>query len=62
MYETTYYEVNTLRSTQTSRTLSGDHENRVTDTGGVLVVKLDERQDYGMDCYRTLPRGDREGD
>ena len=43
MYETTYYEVNTLRSPQTSRTLSGDHENRVTDTGGVLVVKLEER-------------------
>ena len=45
MYETTYYEVNTLRSPQTSRTLSGDHENRVTDTGGVLVVKLEERDD-----------------
>lgn len=34
MDETTYYEVNTLRSQHTSRTLSGDHENRVTDTGG----------------------------
>lgn len=45
MDETTYYEVNTLRSKQTSRTLSGDHENRVTDTGGVLVVKLEERED-----------------
>lgn len=45
MDETTYYEVNTLRSPQTSRTLSGDHDNRVTDTGGVLVVKLEERDD-----------------
>lgn len=62
MDETTYYEVNTLNSPQTSRTLSGDHENRVTDTGGVLVVKLDEREANGIDCYRTLPRGDREGD
>lgn len=34
MDEMTYYEVNTLNSPQTSRTLSGDHENRVTDTGG----------------------------
>ena len=59
MDQTTYYEVNTLRS---SRTLSGDHENRVTDTGGVLVVKLEKREANGMDCHRTLPRGDREGD
>ena len=61
MYETTYYEVNTLNSPHTSRTLSGDHENRVTDTG-VLVVKLEKREANCMDCHRTLPRGDREGD
>lgn len=30
--------------------------------GGVLVVKLDEREANGIDCYRTLPRGDSEGD
>ena len=62
MDETTYYEVNTLRSQHTSRTLSECHENRVTDTGGVLVVKLEKREANGMDCHRTLPRGDREGD
>ena len=62
MDQTTYYEVNTLRSPQTSRTLSGDHDNRITDTGVVLVVKLEKREANVMDCYRTLPRGDREGD
>lgn len=62
MDETTYYEVNTLNSPQTSRTLSEYHENRVTDTGGVLVVKLEKLEANGMDCHRTLPRGDREGD
>ena len=61
MDQTTHYEVNTLNSPQTSRTLNGDHENRVTDTGGVLVVKLEKREANGMDCHRTLPRGDREG-
>lgn len=36
----TYYEVDSLRASSVSRTLTGDHENRVTDTGGIVMVAL----------------------
>lgn len=34
-----YFEVDSGKRGEVSRTLTGDHESRVTDTGGVVVVK-----------------------
>lgn len=44
---TTYYEVDSLRSSFVSRTLSGDHEDRVTDTGGMVLVSFVQSVDNG---------------
>lgn len=48
MERVTYYEPDHCCTRHTSRTLSGDHEDRVTDTGGVLVVRLEDKEAFEL--------------